>query len=111
MSKTERDKAREYLAEDIATAPRDRDGRPVLIFDVTTVARSGMSRRIRVFYVTEHRTVRNVSYLVGAACGMPWNDNGVRVDGAGMDMRFHLADCIAHVLGIGNGNDISRDHL
>lgn len=100
-----REEAREYLREDIASAPRDTAGRPILYFEVTSVSRSGMSRRIHVRYVTPDRGIRTVSYLVGAALGERHDpDSGVLVHGCGMDMRFHLADRIAHLLDIADSD-------
>lgn len=110
-SKHDAAQALEYLRDVVDSAPRDSDNRPRLVFDVRTVARSGMSRRIAVYVVTEGRGVRNVSYLVAQALGASWNDDGVRIDGCGMDMRFHLANRIAHALGVGDGNDIAREVL
>lgn len=78
------------------------------------VSRSGMSRRID-FYVIERTNGRHgdrLQYLSGwmaVLLGMARSDKGLRVDGCGMDMGFHMVDTLASALygrdqrGIGNG--------
>lgn len=73
---------------------------------VRTVSRSGMSRRIDLYavrpgtprYRDGHPWLARLSYYAAAAIGWPCNDNGVRVDGCGMDMRFHLVDCLSYAI-------------
>lgn len=64
---------------------------------VTDVARSGMSRRIRLFIASDGE-VREVTGKVGNALGWRWNARGVMVSGAGMDMCFHTVYTLASVL-------------
>lgn len=57
---------------------------------VVHVARSGMSRHIKVFAITGER-IQNISYYV--ATYLDWrytNKEAVFVGGCGMDMGFHL---------------------
>ena len=73
---------------------------------VRTVSRSGMSRRIDLYairpgtpqYRDGHPWLARLSYYAAAALGWPCNDDGVRVDGCGMDMRFHLVYCLSQAL-------------
>lgn len=65
---------------------------------VTSVSRSGMSRRIRLLVASGGRVV-DITWRVGIVLG--WSvdpDKGLRVDGAGMDMCFHTVYTLAHVL-------------
>jgi hypothetical protein len=66
---------------------------------ITSVARSGMSRRIRVLAVDGER-IRDVSPHVAAVLGWPhsWERGGILVRGAGMDMCFHTVYTLASKL-------------
>ena len=63
------------------------------------VTRSGMSRSISVL-VADTDGIHDVSWQVARA--LEWrfdaNHNGVKVDGAGMDMGFHLVYTLSQVL-------------
>lgn len=72
---------------------------------VRTVSRSGMSRRIDLYTICGDSPadggkpwLARLSGFAARALGWPCNDDGVRVDGCGMDMRFHLVDCLSHAL-------------
>ena len=54
-----------------------------------SVSRSGTSRRICCAICREGE-VFDCTYWVSRAIGWPMNDSGIRVDGCGMDMGFHL---------------------
>lgn len=90
--------------------------RPIVYVNVTSVSASGMSRRMCVYvilpsnYATCGELV-NITADIATACDLPINDHGVRVDGGGMDMRFHLIDTMAHAIGRGDGNDYDRRSL
>lgn len=104
---TERAEYIDSLRAIIEEAPRDRHNhRPVLVVQVVSVSRSGMTRRMRVFYVDTARQLIEITGTIARAIDWSRNDQGVKVDGCGMDMRFHLCDVIAHTVGIGDGNDI-----
>lgn len=68
------------------------------------VSRSGMSRQIRVVipYVTENGQIDHLhpNHLIAKALG--WRQakrgDGIIVSGAGMDMGYHLAYTLSHVL-------------
>lgn len=103
-----RDEAVAELAKAFEVAPRDSLGRPVVWVNVTHVSKSGMSRRMRLYVVTPDRDVRDLTWLVARALdAMQPDDRGVRVDGCGMDMRWHLVDAVARVAGVGTGNDVT----
>jgi hypothetical protein len=64
------------------------------------VSRSGMSRVISVIAITQDGP-SYLSYQAAAALGWPCTDKGetgVKVGGCGMDMGFHLAYSLSHVL-------------
>lgn len=58
------------------------------------VSSSGMSRRISVIIPGKGRdgqpSIRNISWLVSQATGIPLVEGSLRVGGAGMDMGFHV---------------------
>lgn len=66
--------------------------------DVTSVSRSGMSRVIKVLIVDQYGEIRNISGQVAEALHWQWKASGVKVDGCGMDMRFHLVYTLSRVL-------------
>ena len=58
--------------------------------NVVSVSRSGMSRTIKL-YIVEGARIRNISGYVATLTGNQWvKDGGVKVNGCGMDMCFHL---------------------
>ena len=67
------------------------------------VARSGMSRHID-FYIISKNEPRWITGYVGQAVGTPQSDRdwrtsaGLRVDGCGMDMGFHVVYSLGRVL-------------
>lgn len=112
---TERAEYIDSLRAMLDESPRDHRGRPSLIVSVESVSRSGMTRRMRVFYIDTARRLIEVTGTVARAIDWSRNDQGIKVDGCGMDMRFHLCDVIARTVGTGyneegngiaNGNDI-----
>lgn len=66
-------------------------------YDVRKVARSGMSRRIKFYTVSDGHIVR-LSYLVAKALGLTVNDDGVRRDGWGYDAGFDTVYLIGRAL-------------
>ena len=61
---------------------------------ITKVSKTGMSRKMRVYC----GDFQNITYLVAKVCDLPCNENGLKVDGCGMDMTFWLADTITYCL-------------
>ena len=65
-----------------------------------SVSRSGMSRRID-FYVIDPADLRPIfltGYIAGLL-GMSWDgDPGLRVNGCGMDMGFHIVNNLSMVM-------------
>jgi len=76
------------------------------------VSRSGMQRTISV--VTVKGEIRNVSSLAARALGWPMKygaHDGVKVNGAGMDMGFHLVYSLSTALyGYENGGGYALNH-
>lgn len=67
---------------------------------VTHVARSGMSRSIKVFVVDRTKEIMDISGWVGRAIDEPRDhkNGGVKVSGCGMDMGFHIVYNLGRVL-------------
>lgn len=61
------------------------------------VSRSGMQRRIRC-HVVRKGGIEDISCLVKTALGESMDDRGIKVDGCGMDMGFHLVYSLGHAL-------------
>lgn len=59
--------------------------------NVTKVSTSGMTRRMKV-YVIYKGELHNITHMVAEATGWNQNENGVSVQGCGMDMCFHMLD-------------------
>lgn len=73
---------------------------PKLYFVIRRVSASGMSRVFHTFYVgRESGELVSIDHLIVALGIGTRVDDGYRVSGCGMDMRFHVADSIAHALG------------
>jgi hypothetical protein len=71
---------------------------------VVHVARSGMSRHIRVFLV-KRGDVSDVTWHVARVLGMRRaNDGGLVVGGCGMDMCFHTVYCLGRAMFPKGGN-------
>ena len=65
---------------------------------VVHVARSGMSRHIKVFAITGER-IQNISYYVAEYLDWRYtNKEAVFVSGGGMDMGFHLINTLSSCL-------------
>lgn len=72
----------------------------VLIIQVTSVSKSGMSRKMKV-YTADKKTGRllHLTYSIADLIGYKYNnDDTITVKGCGMDMAFWLADRITHSL-------------
>ena len=72
---------------------------------VNSVSRSGMSRRISLYVVTQRRYekdgkkvhepyIQKIDYWVAQATGRKSNNDGVQIGGCGMDMIFALIESI-----------------
>lgn len=100
----ERDAARDYL--------RRMFPKGATVSTITLhVARTGMSRAVAVLAPDqdERTGVVNVSWLVARALGWKLHPqhNGVNVQGAGMDMHFHLVYTLAQAL-YGDGYALNK---
>ena len=83
------------------------------------VSRSGMSRSISVIVLTEDYPnngvhPRDVSFSVAKLLGMSYDmkTGGVKVNGCGMDMGFHLVSNLSYALfGLETGNQLRQGWL
>jgi hypothetical protein len=76
----------------------------ILTFIITKVASSGMSRCMKVLAVVNDLDgkpyIRNITrYVAKATENTITKNDELRVSGCGMDMRFHVAEHLAHVMG------------
>jgi hypothetical protein len=71
-----------------------------IIADVVSVSKSGLSRRIKFYYIKNNKIVRATSainFLLNKGYIYIANDKGLWVYGAGMDMILHtLYNCIEY---------------
>ncbi|MFA6167822.1 MAG: hypothetical protein WC700_14470 [Gemmatimonadaceae bacterium] len=85
-------------------------GVDTLYTSIASASRSGMSRHIKVYALRKP----GPEWLAGyAARALDWpltSDDGVRVDGCGMDMGFHLVYSLSSVL-FGNGYALKQRWL
>lgn len=76
--------------------------------NVTSVAKSGMSRKIRFYLSMPKDSFRNKPYIwditwhISRALELPMDDDGLKVSGCGMDMIFHTIDSLGYALDIKN---------
>jgi hypothetical protein len=70
------------------------------------VSQSGMTRDIRVLH-NGPDGIDDVSWAVARAIGWPMRNGGVRVDGVGMDMAFHVVYTMAQTIH-GDGYAVSK---
>lgn len=77
--------------EKIIITIKENEGRNVIAY-VTSVARSGMSRRIK-FGMCANNTYIPLTGYISEKLGIKYHDNGLLIHGCGMDMVFKtLAD-------------------
>ena len=81
------------------------------------VSRSGMQRTIGVVAILDKGTdgyqdIRHPNYATSKALGYTLDKqrDGVKVNGAGMDMGFHLVDSLSHAL-YGDGKSLNHRWL
>jgi tRNA(Ile2) C34 agmatinyltransferase TiaS len=71
-----------------------------IIADVVSVSKSGMTRRIKFYYIKNNKIIRAtnaINFLLNKGYSYIVNDEGLKVSGAGMDMTFHtLYNCIEY---------------
>lgn len=66
---------------------------------VRTVSRSGMSRTISAWIVDEHGELERLDWCIAQVTGWALSKNGgVKIDGCGMDMGFHMLDYVTHTV-------------
>lgn len=86
-SKDEKQKAYEFLKKFKGQ---------IFAANVTSVSRSGLSRRIRIFALN----FIDLSYYIAVLLDLHYNKKGIKVDGAGMDMIFHLLSNLNYKMAI-----------
>jgi hypothetical protein len=71
-----------------------------IIADVVSVSKSGMSRRIKFYYIKNNKIIRAtsvISFLLNKGYSHISNDERLKVSGAGMDMVcYTLYNCIEY---------------
>lgn len=76
-----------------------RKGTTVYVITLS-VARSGMSRRIRMLVSPARGRIQDITGWVTGAGILPGDmDRGALVSGGGMDMHWHAVECLWHALG------------
>ncbi|NDG28096.1 MAG: hypothetical protein EB120_13100, partial [Proteobacteria bacterium] len=85
--------AADYLHDTLLNAKQDKEGKILVYTSIGSVAKSGMSRRIKLYVVNDGEIIR-ISHLVAKIIEGNLNDNGVRIDGTGMDMGFAMVDSL-----------------
>lgn len=83
--------AADYLHGYLCDAAKDYNGNPKVYCSIGSVAKSGMSRRIKLYVVVNGDIIR-ISHLVAKILESNFNDDGVRINGCGMDMGFAMVD-------------------
>lgn len=102
VTKQEKAEAIERLRAALADIPADKHGKRRIYANVVHVSASGMQRQIKLYAPTSDGSLQWLSGWASKALGWPLGKHdGVKVDGCGMDMCFHLVDCIMRQLGIG----------
>lgn len=93
VTKAEKVEARERLRGYLAKPGR-------FLYSIPHVARSGMSRVIRIHYMTEDGSLYYLSRNIALALGWSYDrkHEGVRVQGCGMDMVFHTLETLSGAL-------------
>ena len=76
---------------------------------VSSVARSGMSRRIKAYTVQDGAIV-NHNWHIAKALDEPLNSDGIKVNGCGMDMCFDLVYRLSRVL-YGDGRKLNQQQI
>lgn len=101
VSKQEKAEAVALLREAIQAIPVDKYGKRTIYANVVHVSASGMQRQIKLYAPSKDGSLQWLSGWASKALG--WSlgkHDGVKVDGCGMDMCFHLVDCIMHACDI-----------
>lgn len=70
-----------------------------IYYNVTHVARSGMSRNIKFYFVDTDRRPKNITWLMSEVLGYKQRpDTSINVRGCGMDMGFKVISDLADAL-------------
>lgn len=103
VTKAEKEEACERLRAYLAKPGR-------FLYSIPHVARSGMSRVIRIHYMTENGALYYLSRNIATAVGWPYDrkHEGIRVRGCGMDMVFHTLYTLSGTL-YNQGSEYDRE--
>lgn len=63
---------------------------PTSIASITSVSKSGLSRKIKFGYFSKSDRFIDVTYIFAKIYGEKNTENGLRVNGCGMDIIFHV---------------------
>lgn len=99
---SEEREAREYLEKRIAPGT-------TVYYDITSVSRSGMSRRIQFYAVYDGRIIR-LTWAIAKLLGYSFNERGLSVRGCGMNMAFHVIYFLSLCL-FNDGYALEYSHL
>jgi hypothetical protein len=78
-------------------AIKDSQGNPIVYTSITSVSKSGMSRKMKV-YISTSDGIEQITYWTAKALGWSLNEKGITVTGCGMDMGFHLVYCLGYAV-------------
>jgi hypothetical protein len=91
---------------------RYQDMLPRVFFLVRSVAKSGMSRRLSVFVVSDGDLARlDWAFSIVGGYGLAEGKDGFRIDGCGMDMGFAALEHVAREAFGLSANDFRRGWL
>lgn len=67
-----------------------------------SVSKSGLSRVISFYVVDNNKEIVNINYYIKTLLGYKFNKShdGLRIEGCGMDMGYHVVHTLKHKLGI-----------
>lgn len=67
-----------------------------------SVSKSGLTRSIGFYIVDNNKEIININYYIKVLLGYKFNKahDGLRIEGCGMDMGFHVVHTLLRELGI-----------
>lgn len=97
---TKAQKAKQEECREILRQLFDGQDKPLISCILHSVARSGMSRTVRILCVNPEDRLQRISYMVAMAIGFTYVPDGdaVRVQGCGMDAACELAYALSYAL-------------
>lgn len=80
-----------------------------IYIELVSVSRSGLQRHVTCHLIDNNNTI-NITNQVAAYSDMTLNDRGIRLNGVGMDMGFHLVYTLSRQLFEGEDADYQLRH-